>query len=145
MAAREEEMRMRHHFMRAKSVTAVLAACVSISMAAPGTPATHGLTQKEGAEKRERGEEREQERRVRMKDLPAAVQQTVREQSKGATIRGLSRETENGKTNYEVELRVNGHNKDVLIDPGGAVVEVEEQVTLASLPAAVRTANEQNA
>lgn len=87
----------------------------------------------------------EQESRVKMKDLPAAVQQTVREQSKGATIRGLSREVENGETNYEVELRVNGHNRDVLIDPNGAVVEVEEQVTLASLPAAVRTAIEQNA
>jgi putative PepSY-like beta-lactamase-inhibitor len=86
-----------------------------------------------------------QESRVKMKDLPAAVQQTVREQSKGATIRGLSREVENGETNYEVELRVNGHNRDVLIDPNGAVVEVEEQVTLASLPAVVRMAIEQNA
>lgn len=87
----------------------------------------------------------EQESRVKMKDLPAAVQQTIREQSKGATIRGLSREVENGETNYEVELRVNGHNRDVLIDPNGAVVEVEEQVALASLPAVVRTAIEQNA
>ena len=90
-------------------------------------------------------QEKEEEKRVAMKDLPAAVQKTVREQSQGATVRGLSRETENGKTNYEVELRVNGHNKDVLIDPSGAVLEVEEQVTLASLPAAVRTAIEQNA
>lgn len=87
----------------------------------------------------------EQESRVKMRDLPAAVQQTVREQSKGAVVRGLSREVENGETNYEVELRVNGHNRDVLIDPNGVVVEVEEQVTLASLPAAVRTAVEQNA
>lgn len=90
-------------------------------------------------------EGREQESRVRMKDLPAAVQQTVREQSKGAVIRGLSREVENGETRYEVELKVNGHNRDVLIDPTGAVVEVEEQVTLSALPAAVRTAIEQNA
>lgn len=86
-----------------------------------------------------------QESRIKMKDLPAAVQQTVREQSKGATIRGLSREVENGETNYEVELRVNGHNRDVLIAPNGTVVEVEEQVTLDSLPAVVRTAIEQNA
>jgi hypothetical protein len=80
------------------------------------------------------------ERSVKMRDLPAAVQQTVREQSRGAKIRGLSVETENGLTNYEVELRVNGHTRDVLIDPSGAVVSVEEQVALASLPAAVRTA-----
>lgn len=85
------------------------------------------------------------ERSVKMKDLPAAVQQTVREQSRGTKIRGLSVETENGVTNYEVELKVGGRTRDVLIDPSGAVVAVEEQVTLASLPAAVRTAIEQNA
>jgi hypothetical protein len=79
------------------------------------------------------------EHSVKMRDLPAAVQQTVREQSRGAKIRGLAVETENGVTNYEVELRVNGHTRDVLIDPSGAVVSVEEQVALASLPAAVRT------
>jgi hypothetical protein len=94
---------------------------------------------------RQKSEARDQERRVRMRDLPAAVQQTVREQSKGAVIRGLSRETEKGVTNYEVELRVNQHNKDVLISPSGEVVEIEEQVTLASLPPAVKTTIEQNA
>jgi hypothetical protein len=85
------------------------------------------------------------ERSVKMKDLPAAVQQTVREQSRGAKIRGLAVETENGVTNYEVELKVNGRTRDVLIDPSGAVVAVEEQVTLASLPAAVKTAIERSA
>ena len=46
---------------------------------------------------------------------------------------------------YEAELKVNGHNKDVLIDPTGAIVEVEEQVTLESLPPAVKTALEKQA
>jgi hypothetical protein len=82
----------------------------------------------------------ESEHSVKMKELPAAVQQTVREQSRGAKIRGLSVETENGVTNYEVELQVNGHGRDVLIDPSGAVVSVEEQVALASVPADVRAA-----
>ncbi|HLG17319.1 MAG TPA: hypothetical protein VJH03_22920 [Blastocatellia bacterium] len=78
------------------------------------------------------------EKRVKMKDLPPAVQKTVREQSKGATIRGLSQETEDGKTIYEVEMRVKGHPKDVSIDADGNVIEVEEAVTLASLPEAVQ-------
>jgi hypothetical protein len=82
----------------------------------------------------------ESEHSVKMKDLPAPVQQSVREQSRGAKIRGLSVETENGVTSYEVELLVNGHGRDVLIDPSGAVVSVEEQVALASLPADVRSA-----
>ena len=78
------------------------------------------------------------EKRVKMKDLPEAVQKTVREQSKGATIRGFAKETEDGKTSYEVEMKVNGHNKDVLIDPSGAVLAVEEQVALNALPPAVK-------
>jgi hypothetical protein len=90
---------------------------------------------RQGASKEKGGES---EHSVKMKDLPAAVRQTVREQSRGAKIRGLSVETENGVTNYEVELQVNGHGRDVLIDPSGAVVSVEEQVALASLPADVR-------
>jgi len=85
------------------------------------------------------------EKRVTMENLPPAVQKTVREQSQGATLRGLSQEEENGKTFYEAELKVNGHNKDVLIDPTGAIVEVEEQVTLESLPPAVKTALEKQA
>lgn len=78
------------------------------------------------------------ERPVKMKELPPAVQATVREQSKGATIRGLSEEIENGQTFYEVSLRVKGRGKDVLMDANGKVVETEEQVTLASLPPAAR-------
>ena len=85
------------------------------------------------------------EHSVKMSELPAAVQQTVREQSRGAKIRGLAVETENGVTNYEVELRVNGHTRDVLIDPSGTVVAVEEQVALASLPATVRDGIVKNA
>lgn len=80
------------------------------------------------------------EKRVKMKDLPPAVQKTVQEQSKGATLLGLARETEGGKTFYEAELKVNGHGKDVLIDPAGAVVEVEEEVPLAGVPSPAREA-----
>src|SRR5437879_10985959 len=85
------------------------------------------------------------EKPLKMENLPPAVQKTVQEQSKGATIRGLSKEEENGKTFYEAELKVNGHNKDLLIDPTGSIVEVEEQVTLESLPPAVKTALDKHA
>jgi uncharacterized membrane protein YkoI len=78
------------------------------------------------------------EKPVKMKDLPEAVRKTVQELSKGATLRGLAKEVEDGKTFYEAELKVKGHNKDVLIDPSGAVIEIEEQVALASLPAEVK-------
>jgi hypothetical protein len=70
--------------------------------------------------------------------LPLAVEKAVAEQSKGTTIRGFSQEKENGQTYYEAELMVNGHTKDVLMDANGSVVEVEEQASIESLPAAVR-------
>jgi len=84
-----------------------------------------------------------QERRTKIK-APPAVQKTVNEQSQGATIRGLSKEVENGKTQYELELTVNGHARDMIIDPTGAILEVEEEITLDSLSPAVRVEVEKN-
>ncbi|MBS1806610.1 MAG: hypothetical protein JST84_00290 [Acidobacteria bacterium] len=86
-----------------------------------------------------------QEQRVQMKDLPAAVKATVQEQSKGAKMRGLSKEREQGKTVYELELIVNGHSKDMIIDESGAILEVEEQIALNALPAAVKAELEKQA
>src|SRR6202047_3417002 len=79
-----------------------------------------------------------QEKKIKRSELPAAVEKTVVEQSKGATIRGFNKETENGQTMYEAELLVNGRSKDVQMDANGAVTEVEEQVGMEALPAAVR-------
>ena len=79
-----------------------------------------------------------QEKKIKREELPAAVEKTVVEQSKGATVKGFSKEIEKGKTYFEAELVVNGHGKDILMDENGKVVEVEEEVALDSLPAAVR-------
>ena len=40
-----------------------------------------------------------------------------------------------GKTEYEVQLIVDGHAKDVMIDPLGNGLEVEEPVQQGALPA----------
>jgi hypothetical protein len=79
-----------------------------------------------------------QEKRIQKTDLPSAVQKTADEQSKGATVKGYNKEVENGKVEYEVELLVNGHSKDVSMDEQGNVLEVEEEVGLLSLPAEIR-------
>ena len=80
----------------------------------------------------------EQEKKIQRADLPPAVEKTVAAQSQGAMIRGFSQEKEKGQTYFEAEMTVSGHSKDVLIDVNGAVVEVEEQVALDSLPSAVK-------
>jgi hypothetical protein len=79
-----------------------------------------------------------QEKKINRSDLPAAVEDTVAAESRGAVIRGFSIENENGHTFYEAEMTVSGHGRDVLIDKSGAIVEVEEQVPFESLSPSVR-------
>jgi hypothetical protein len=79
-----------------------------------------------------------QEKKIQRSDLPPAVQKTVDEQSKGATVKGFSTEVEDGKKIYEVELTVNGRGKDISMDAQGHVLEIEEEVALESLPSAAK-------
>ena len=79
-----------------------------------------------------------QEKNIKRSDLPPAVERTVSAQSQGATVHGFTQEKENGQTFYEAEMTVNGLSRDVLIDPSGAVVDVEEQVELPSLAESVK-------
>lgn len=78
------------------------------------------------------------EHALRLADVPAAVQKTAQEQSKGAAIKRYVKDNEDGKLEYEVEMTVDGHSKDLTIAPDGKLLEVEEQVNLDALPAAVR-------
>jgi len=79
-----------------------------------------------------------EEKKINRSDLPPAVEKTVASQSEGAIIRGFTQEKENGQTFYEAEMMVNGHTKDVRIDSNGGIAEVEEEVTMESLPGVVK-------
>ena len=103
------------------TIAALFLTCAIASQAATQQPATQ-----------------EHEKKLKRSDLPAAVQKTVDQESQGATIRGYSSETDNGQIEYEVALRVHGHNKDVSIAADGSVLEIEEEVALDSLPAPVK-------
>jgi hypothetical protein len=83
-------------------------------------------------------QEQEKERKLKRSDLPAAVQRTADAQSAGATVKGYSSEEENGHVVYEVAMTMRGHGRDVSIGADGTVLEIEEEVALDSLPAAVR-------
>jgi uncharacterized membrane protein YkoI len=75
-----------------------------------------------------------------MKDLPPAVQKTAQEQTKGTEIKNISKETEDGKTHYEIETMVNGKHRDLEIDTKGVVTEIEDEIDVATVPPAARTA-----
>lgn len=77
------------------------------------------------------------EHKIAKYDLPAVVSKTADAQSAGATVVGYAKDVEKGKTEYEIQLMVDGHTKDVTIDPQGNVLEVEEQIQLGALPANV--------
>jgi hypothetical protein len=78
------------------------------------------------------------DKKVTKEQLPAPVQKTVDEQTKGSAVLGFAIEEEKGKTFYEAETKVNGHTKDLLIDASGNVVEVEEEVAFNALPQEVQ-------
>jgi len=75
---------------------------------------------------------------IPMSSLPAAVQATVKEQTRGAVIRNISKEVEHGKTVYEIETKVGKHSRDMIIGADGKLMIVETQVVMDSLPAPAR-------
>ena len=79
-----------------------------------------------------------QEKKLRREQLPPAVEKTVAKESEGATIKGFATEVEKGQRLYEAELIVNGHHKDISMNRQGVIVEVEEEVSMDSLPATVQ-------
>jgi uncharacterized membrane protein YkoI len=85
------------------------------------------------------------ETKVKLEELPPAVQTAIREQTKNATLVSLSTEKEKGQTVYEVETNVGGKSRDLLLDQTGAVVETEEEVDMETIPAPAKSAIQKRA
>jgi uncharacterized membrane protein YkoI len=83
--------------------------------------------------------------KVKLESLPPAVQAAVKEQTRNATLLGLSTEKEDGKTTYEAETKVNGKSRDVTFDKTGAIVETEDEVDINTIPAAAKAALQKRA
>jgi uncharacterized membrane protein YkoI len=90
----------------------------------------------------EKAEKKDADQKTTMSKLPPAVRATVEAESKGATVKGISSEKENGKTVYELETLVGGRTRDLMIDASGKVYVVEEQLDIDKAPAPVRAALE---
>ncbi len=79
---------------------------------------------------------------IEISKLPAAVQKTVKEETRNATAVKVSKETEGGKTLYEVESQVKGRGRDLMVNAEGIVLSVEEEMTLADIPPAAKASIE---
>lgn len=71
--------------------------------------------------------------------MPPAVAKTAEDVSKDAVVKAYSRDSGKGTIEYEVEVIVGGHSKDVTISSNRDVLEVEEQVRMNALAASVRS------
>jgi len=78
------------------------------------------------------------EKKTDFKDLPPAVQKTVQDNLKGAEIKGIGKEKEDGVEQYEVETLLNGKSRDFEVDTKGNLLVVEEATTIDAIPAAAK-------
>jgi uncharacterized membrane protein YkoI len=78
----------------------------------------------------------EEPKTIPIQQAPLAVQKAIRAEAKSAEIGDLAPELEDGKTNYTVTIREDGHERDVTVAADGSLVSKE--VTLEEVPPAVR-------
>ena len=81
-----------------------------------------------------------QEKKIMKKDLPVPVLSSFQKAYPGATIKGLAREVEEGKTYFEIESVEGKVKRDLLYLADGTLVEIEETVGEADLPIPVKAA-----
>lgn len=74
------------------------------------------------------------EKKIAVKDLPAAVTASFHKTYPHAKIRGASREQEKGTTYYEVESVDGKVKRDLLYTADGTCVEIEETIAAKALP-----------
>ena len=72
--------------------------------------------------------------------MPPAVEAAFKTAYPTATIKGVSKEKEDGQVRYEVESVEQGLGRDVTYLADGTLVELEEEMSAADFPAAVAAA-----
>lgn len=78
--------------------------------------------------------------KVALTDVPAAVLDAVKVRYPKAEIKSAEKETDRGRTYYEIESRLNGRELEVTLEPNGTIVEIEKDVAAGDLPKPVADA-----
>jgi hypothetical protein len=83
--------------------------------------------------------------KINLADAPAAVQKTLQREAFGAELKKVAKESEEGKTTYEAEVKIDGHEYVIKVAADGTLLEKElededEEVPIkfADAPAAVQ-------
>jgi hypothetical protein len=74
--------------------------------------------------------------------LPSAVASAFHQAYPAARVLHVSKERRDGNVAYEIESRDGDTRRDLIYSPAGAVLEIEEQIPVDSVPAVVRAAAE---
>ena len=77
---------------------------------------------------------------IPLKDVPRAVLDAVKAKFPGVELTGASKETEDGRTTFEIVLKEKGRNVDVALTAAGKILEIETEVSPKDLPRAVASA-----
>ena len=70
----------------------------------------------------EKEKEEGNETKMKLANVPAAVQKTLAEESKGAKIETVDKETDEGKTIYEADVQINGKNYEIKVLEDGTLL-----------------------
>ena len=86
------------------------------------------------------GAARADEKRVKESDVPAPVLAAVAKKYPTAKKTGFSKEVENKKTTFEINLTDGAKKIEVELTPDGKIVAEEQEIALEAVPAGVRKA-----
>lgn len=70
----------------------------------------------------EKKEKEEKEVKVTLDQVPAAAKATLEKEAEGAKITDVDKETEKGKTIYETDAKINGHNYEIKVLEDGTLL-----------------------
>jgi hypothetical protein len=74
------------------------------------------------------------EEKVAIDKLPKAVVKAVKDRFPEAELKSAEKETENGKTVYDVEIKYKGANYEVAVTAGGEVTGYEKEIAAKDMP-----------
>src|SRR5438132_9432578 len=83
--------------------------------------------------------------KIKFTECPAPVQKTLHDESKGAKIESVTKETENGATTYWASVVIGERSYEIGVDDKGTLTEMslevnDDELPLAKCPAAVQKA-----
>jgi hypothetical protein len=82
------------------------------------------------------------EEKVAIDKLPKAVVDAIKARFAGAELKAAEKETEGGKTVYDVEIKYKGANYEVAVTPEGKITGYEKQIDAKDMPSAASKALE---